>query len=222
MTLPSDSKEARDQAKAAANTVVDQVRTPLLAALGAGDLAAKAVLDAVHRAKDRAENTKTAVGDLPNEIGGLRDKLDPVELRKLVDEYTEAALKLYQKLAEQGADTLGKLKSQPQVKKAIEQLEEAIDSAQGRAGEVAVDARTLAEDVLGRVTRKTRSVGEKTAITAQRVAADVAEAVEEAGDDVAHEVRSTSRRVANKTAPARKPAATTTRKPATTKPTTAK
>jgi heparin binding hemagglutinin HbhA len=197
--------EVREQAIAAVSTAIEQIRTPLLAALGAGDLAAKAVTDAVQRAKERAETTRTAVNDLPQRV-------DPVELRKLVDEYTDAAVKLYQKLADQGEDTLGKLKTQPQVKKAIEQLEEAIATAQARAGDVAGDARTLAEDVLTRVTRKTRSVGEKTAITAERVAAEVAEAVEEAGDDLAHEVRSTSRRVANKTAPARKPA---TARPAT-------
>lgn len=194
--------DVREQATAAVKDAIEQVRTPLLAALGAGDLAAKAVADAVNRAKERAESTRTAVNELPT-------KVDPSELRKLVDDYTDAALKLYQKLADQGEDALGKLKTQPQVKKAIEQLEEAIATAQARAGDVAGDARALAEDVLARVTRKTRSVGEKTAITAERVAAEVAEAVEEAGEDVAHEVRSTSRRVANKTAPARKPAATT-------------
>ncbi|GAA4438559.1 hypothetical protein ACFQV2_36595 [Actinokineospora soli] len=206
--------EVREQATAAVKDALEQVRTPLLAALGAGDLAAKAVADAVHRAKERAESTRTAVNDLPG-------KVDPSELRKLVDDYTDAALKLYQKLADQGEDALGKLKSQPQVKKAIEQLEEAITTAQQRAGDVAGDARALAEDVLTRVTRKTRSVGEKAAITAERVAAEVAEAVEEAGEDVAHEVRSTSRRVANKTAPARKPAATTTARATAARKTTA-
>ncbi len=218
MTLPKtdDVRKASEQAAAAVGTAIEQARTPLLAALGAGDLAAKAVLEAVNRAKERAETTKTAVEDLPGELGGLREKLDPAELRKLVDEYTAAALKLYQKLADQGEDTLGKLKSQPQVKKAIDQLEEAIEAAQSRAGEVAGDARSLAEDVLARVTRKTRSVGEKTARATQQAAEDLSEAVEEAGDEVAHEVRSTTRKLANKTAPARKPAArsTTTRKPA--------
>ncbi|MGQ0839352.1 hypothetical protein [Actinokineospora sp.] len=216
MTLPKsdDVRKVGEQAVSVVNTAIEQARTPLLAALGAGDLAAKAVADAVNKAKVRADATKTAVEDLPSDLTGLRDKLDPAELRKLVDEYTDAALKLYQKLADQGEDALGKLRSQPQVKKAIEQLEEAISAAQERVGDVAGDARTLAEDVLARVTRKTRSVGEKTARTAEKVAAEVSEAVEEAGEDIAHEVRSTSRKVANKTAPARKPAVrSTTAKP---------
>ncbi|GLZ38259.1 hypothetical protein [Actinokineospora sp. NBRC 105648] len=205
MTLPTndDVRKAGGQAAAVVNTAIEQARTPLLAALGAGDLAAKAVLDAVTKAKTRAEATR---GELPTDISSLREKLDPAELRKLVDEYTAAAVKLYQKLAEQGEDALGKLRAQPQVKK----LEEAIEAAQERVGDVAGDARTLAEDVLSRVSRKTRSVGEKTAHTAEDVAAEVAEVVLDAGDEVAHEARSASRRVAAKTTPARKPAVRTT------------
>ncbi|CRK60273.1 Iron-regulated heparin binding hemagglutinin HbhA (Adhesin) [Alloactinosynnema sp. L-07] len=216
MTLPNsaDVRKAGEQAAGAVNTAIEQVRTPLLAALGAGDLAAKAVADAVNKAKERAESTRTAAADLPADLSGLREKLDPAELRKLIDNYTEAALKLYQKLADQGEDALDKIKTQPQVKKVVEQLEEAIEAAQTRVGGAAGDARALAEDVLAKVTRKTRSVGEKTALTTQKVAAEVAEIIEEAGDDVAHEVRSASRRVANKTAPARKPAVRKTTAPA--------
>jgi heparin binding hemagglutinin HbhA len=193
---------------------VEQVRTPLLAALGAGDLAAKAVLDAVGKAKDgvteRAEAARRTAQDLPTDVSSLREKLDPAELRKAVDEYTDAALKLYRKLADQGEEALDKLRTQPQVKKIVDQLEEAIDAAQTRAGVVATDAREMAEDVLAKVTRRTRSAGEKTARATQKLAADTAEAVEELGDDVAHEVRSTSRKVANRTAPARKPTPRTT------------
>jgi heparin binding hemagglutinin HbhA len=215
MPNTQDVRKAREQAVSTLNTAVDQVRTPLLAALGAGDLATKAVVDFVNNAKERAnertEAVKGAVDDLPKDFGSLREKLDPSELRKLVDEYTEAALKLYRKLADDGESTLTKLREQPQVKSALDQLEKAIAGAQERAEGVAGDARELAEDVLSKVTRRTRSTGEKTARAAQKLADDVAEAVQEAGDDVAHEVRSTSRKVANRTAP-KKPATTTARK----------
>jgi heparin binding hemagglutinin HbhA len=193
---------------------VDQVRTPLLAALGAGDLAAKAVLEAVGKAKDgvteRAEAARKTAQELPTDVTSLREKLDPAELRKVVEEYTDAALKLYRKLADQGEEALDKLRAQPQVKKIVDQLEEAIEAAQTRAGDVAGDARELAEDVLAKVTFRTRSVGEKTARAAEKLAAETAVAVEDLGEDVAHEVRSTSRKVANRTAPARKPAPRTT------------
>lgn len=209
MTLPK-SEEARKAGKqdaGAADAAAEQARNPLLVALGAGELAAKAVADALGRARQRAESTRHAVGDLPQDLSGLREKFDPAELRKLVDEYTEAAMRLYQKLAEEGEATLERLRTNPQVKKAIDGLEEAVHTAQERVGVVAGDARAVAEDVLARVTRKTRAVGEKAAQETEELATDLAEAVVEAGGEVAHEVRSTTRRVADKTAPTRKPAA---------------
>src|SRR6266498_1932120 len=224
--LPSteDVKKAREQAVAVLNSAAENIRTPLLAAIGAGDLATHAVLDAVNKARTKVnEGTSSAretVDTLPRDLAGLRENVDPAELRKLVDEYTEAAQKLYHKLADQGDDALGKIKSQPQVSKVIDQLEEAIATLQNRVGDVAGDARELAEEVLAKVTHRTRSVGEKTARRVESAAAEAAEAVEEAGEDVAHEVRSASRKAANRTAP-RKPAASATRKTnGSTKPTT--
>ncbi|GAB1508256.1 hypothetical protein [Actinophytocola sp. KF-1] len=200
-----DVRKAREQAVAVLNTAAESVRTPLLAALGAGDLATHAVIDAVNKARTRVNEGTTAV---PTDLAGLREKVDPAELRKLVDEYAEAAQKLYQKLADQGEDALAKLKADPRVGKAIDQLEEAIATLQERVGDVAGDARELAEEVLGKVTRRTRSVGEKAASKVERVTEDAALAVEEVGADVAHDVRSATRKAANRTA-AKKPAATT-------------
>src|SRR2546430_669912 len=160
------------------------------------------VVDAVRADQElteRAEAARGAVEELPTDLTSLREKLDPAELRKLVDEYTEAAQKLYQKLSDAGEDALAKFRAQPQVKKALDQLEEAIATLQERVGDVAGDARELADDLLAKVTRRTRSAGEKAARTVQQSAAEVAEAVTEAGDDVAHEVRSTTRKAANKT-----------------------
>lgn len=219
-----DVKKAREQAVAVLNTAADGIRTPLLAALGAGDLATQAVIDAVTKARTRANEGATTVREnVPTDLAGLREKVDPAELRKLVDEYTEAAQKLYHKLADQGEDALTKLKADPRVSKAIDQLEEAITTLQHRVGDVAGDARELTEEVLAKVTRRTRSVGEKTAREVQRVAAETSEAVEDLGDDVAHEVRSASRKAANRTAPRKatpRTAATTRKTNGATKPTT--
>jgi heparin binding hemagglutinin HbhA len=220
-----DVKKAREQAVAVLNTAADGIRTPLLAALGAGDMATQAVIDAVTKARTKVnESATTAKDSVPTDFAGLREKVDPAELRKLVDEYTEAAQKLYHKLADQGEDALTKLKADPRVSKAIDQVEEAIATLQERVGDVAGDARELADEVLSKVTRRTRSVGEKTARAVQSAADDAAVAVEELGDEVAHEVRSTSRKAANRTAP-RKAAprtATTTSKTNGATPKTAK
>lgn len=205
-----DVRKAREQAVAVLNTAADSVRTPLLAALGAGDLATQAVIDAVNKARTKVNegthSAKETVDTLPKDLAGLRDRVDPAELRKLVDEYTAAAQKLYQKLADQGEDALTKLKAEPRVAKAIDQLEEAIATLQERVGDVAGDARELTEEVLAKVTRRTRSVGEKTANRVERVTEDAALAVEEAGGELASDVRSASRKAASRTAP-RKPAA---------------
>jgi heparin binding hemagglutinin HbhA len=219
-----DVRKAREQAVAVLSTAAESVRTPLLAALGAGDLATQAVVDAVTRARTKVnESATTARESVPTDLAGLREKVDPAELRKLVDEYTDAAQKLYQKLAGQGEDTLTKLKTQPQVSKGIDQLEEAIATLQHRVGDVAGDARELAEEVLSKVTRRTRSVGEKTARRIENATEDAAVAVEGAGAEVAHDVRSASRKAANRTAPrkaATRTTATTRKTNGATKPTT--
>ena len=197
-------RKAGEQAVAAA-------RTPLLAALGAGDLAAKAVIDALNKARERAESAKTAAesADLKKD---LRDRLDPAELRKVVDAYTQSALNLYQFFAQHGEEALEKLKTQPGLQKALHQVEEAVETAQKRTEAAAADARVLADDVLGKVSRRTRAVGEKVADDLDDASEKLAETVVEVGGDVAAEVRETSRKAAP-----RKPAATkpvTTTKPA--------
>jgi heparin binding hemagglutinin HbhA len=195
-----DVRKAREQAVAVLNTAADSVRTPLLAALGAGDLATHAVIDAVNKARTRVNE-----GAVPTDLSGLREKVDPAELRKLLDEYTDAAQKLYHKLADQGEDALSKLKSSPQVGKAIDQVEEAIATLQERVGDVAGDARELAEEVLAKVTRRTRVAGEKAADVVEKAAEDTALVVEEAGGEVASATRKATTRKAASTTPATTP-----------------
>lgn len=216
MTLPGgeDVRKAREQATSAVNSAVDQLRTPLLAALGAGNLASQAVVDTVNKAKERAtessEAARKSLDEFPSDAESLRERLDPAELRKLIDDYTDAAVKLYNRLADEGEQAWEKLVAQPQVKQALEQLEEAVQNAQSRVESAADDAKDLAEDVLGKVTKRTRSAGEQAARTVQQVSSDTAEKVEDLGEDVAHETRSATRKAANKTEPR---TASSTRKP---------
>ena len=197
-TLPTteDVRKAGEQAAHAFAVVLEQAKTPLLAALGAGDLAGKALTEALTKARtqvnERAEAARTAVDDLP----GLREKLDPSELRKLLDTYTTAASNLYSYLAEHGEETLEKLREQPQVKTVLEQVG---------------DLQHRADDVLGQIARRTRSVGEKAAEDVEQAAEDVAEAVVEAGGDIAEETRNVTRKAASKVS---KPAAEKAEKPA--------
>jgi heparin binding hemagglutinin HbhA len=220
-----DVRKAGEQAKAIATTAFEQARTPLLAAIGAGDVATQAVIDAVNKARaqltERAGQARTAATDLPTDLGGLRERLDPAELRKLVDQYADSALKLYQYLSEHGQETLAKLRNQPQVKRAVEQFDQAATAAQHRAEAAVEDARELADEVLGRVVRRTRSAGDKAASVTEQVAETVSEEVLDLGGEAAHELRSATRKTASRTNAAR-PKATgtgstgtsgTTRKP---------
>lgn len=189
------------------HSAIEGVRTPLLAALGAGNLATQAVVDAVNKAKERmnegSEAARKNFDEIPHDFESLRERLDPAELRKAVDEYTDAAWKLYNKLASSGEQAWDSVSSQPQIKRALDQLEEALESAQGRFEGVSVDARERFDEMLGMVTKRTRSTGEKAARTVQEVASDAAEKVEDLGDDLAHEARSTTRKAASKTAPSK-------------------
>jgi heparin binding hemagglutinin HbhA len=213
----NDMRNAREQITRTVGDAFEQIRTPLLAAFGAGDLATQAVVDLVNKAKAQVTNTTT---ESSVDVAKLRAKLesseftklvdrqelrkvgDPNELRELLDDYAKAAVDLYKYLAEHGADALDKLRAQPQVKKALEQIEEAVNTAQERVEGVASDARDLAEDVLARVTRQTRVAGEKAARTVEDAAVDVADKAIDTGGELAQETRKVTRKAASKAAPA--------------------
>jgi len=188
---------------------IDQAKTPLLAAIGAGDYALASVTEALQNARTRArdarnraeENVETArerVADFPEEFNAqlneLRSKLDPEELRKVADAYVQAAAGIYVSLAERGDEVVAKVRKQPQVDQALERAEDAAE-----------DARDLTNDVLGTVARQTRSIGEKAARATERVTLTgrATSAVDEAGAETAHQLRSSSRKAANQASPAK-------------------
>ncbi|MFD8500274.1 hypothetical protein [Amycolatopsis sp. NPDC059657] len=202
-----------EDVRKAVNTAVDQFRTSLLAALGAGNLASKAVVDAVGKAKEKAaenrETVKKNIEELPTEVQQLREKVSPAELRKVIDEYTEAALKLYNKLAESGEQAWDKLVEQPQVKKAIEQLEEALQTAQGRVEDVTTEARERVEDVIAKVTGRPREEKTVEAAPATETKSDEAATTGPAKSTAKTAPRSasTTRRTTTPATAAKKPAA---------------
>ncbi|MDA3627464.1 hypothetical protein OU415_18625 [Saccharopolyspora sp. WRP15-2] len=200
-----DVNKVREQAEKTFGDAVEQARTPLLAALGAGDLAAQALLDAVSKVRSQLnERAEAARQELPNDLNELRGKLDPAELRKRVDAYSQTAKQLYDYLAERGEEALGRLQDQPQVKKAWSQVGTAQDKVEETVGEV----RDLADDVLGKVSRPFGKTDE----TAAEAPKDGAEktADSKAAEDAAPAEES-------KPAATRKPAAKSTAK-ATAKP----
>lgn len=236
---------------------LEQARGPLYAVLGAGDLATEAVRDYLAKARTeaggQAKDVQTRVSDLQLRLTELQDrlgevrtqvrtqvrtrvnelpeelrKLDAVELRHALENYVQSLQDLYERLATRGETTLDKIRQQPQVKKAVDRVEDVADTTEVRVGKFVEDARELTYEVLGKVSRRTRSAGEKTAVrterTAEKVAGEVADAIDDAGDEIASTTRSVSRKAANRTQPAKTSpkATTTTRKNTTQRKTTTK
>lgn len=237
-TLPTNREITRDirnvrrHAEASVNATVDRVKTPLLAVLGAAETAGTTLNEAItkvrseatgraHGTQDRLQTAlddlQRRVQDLPAEIGELRTRLDPAELRKLAEAYGEVAQKAYTSLAERGEEVFGEFQRQPQVKRAWGTVESSVDAAQERLEAVAKDVNDLTDDLLSRFARTSRSAGEKAARSTERGADQLAEQVKEVSDEVAGSVteaggeaasstRSTARKTASRASAQRKPA----------------
>jgi heparin binding hemagglutinin HbhA len=141
----------------------DDLKAPLLAAVGAADLALERVNEIVATLRERAGEARTdaeaRVGetrarvtklqeDLPTQFDGLRDRLNSDELRKFAETYAETAQTTYNKLVERGEAALERLRTTP----ALEEGRERVESY-----------RELTEEALGNVATQTRAVGERAA-----------------------------------------------------------
>lgn len=213
----ADVRKAREQG-------ADVARTPLLAALGAGDYAYTTVTKTVTRTVTHARVRATAQAEeLQHRVVELPQRFTPEALRSLAEELRAEAEERYSYLARRGESTWGRLRKQPQVKQAITTIETYTELLDARVDDIVDDAHDVAEKALATVTRQTRSTGEKAARATQRLAADTAEtvaevakdasdaveeagteaaeAIGEAGEEAAAATRSTTRRAANRTAP---------------------
>ena len=146
---------------------IEDLKAPLLAAVGAADLALATVNEIVASLRERAEeartdaNTRVEEGrarltklqeDLPTQFDELREKLSSEELRKVAEKYADEAQSQYNKLVERGEAALERLRSQP-----------AIEEAASRVEEYTEQVTELTQDALGTVASQTRAVGERAA-----------------------------------------------------------
>jgi heparin binding hemagglutinin HbhA len=107
---------------------LEAVRAPLLAAVGAADLALERVNEIVSTLRERAgearsdaearfEESRAPLAklqeELPSQFGDLRERLSPQELRKFAESYADAAQTTYNKLVERGEAALERLRNQP-------------------------------------------------------------------------------------------------------------
>jgi heparin binding hemagglutinin HbhA len=210
----ADVRKARHNAAKSAAERAEAARTPLLAVLGAGDIAVNAVSKAV-------EGVQHRVAELPQH-------LNSDELRKAAADLREQAGKAYAGFAKQGEQTWVRIRKQPQVQEAIARLETYTGKLDSRVDDIVDDARDATEKALAAVSTQTRSTGERIAKATQRFTGRTAETVSEvskdasktvaqagteaagtiseAGTEAARETRSTTRRAANRTTPKTEPA----------------
>ena len=150
-----------------AQPTVDDLKAPLLAAVGAADLALERVNEIVAALRDRAGEARTDAEtrveesrarltklqeELPTQFGDLRDRLSSDEVRKFAETYADAAQNTYNKLVERGEAALERLRSQP-----------ALEEAAGRVESYTDQAVELTQEALGNVASQTRAVGERAA-----------------------------------------------------------
>src|ERR1700760_5045871 len=112
----------------AENTTIDDLKAPLLAALGAAALALATVNDLLGELRERAEETRTdprsrveesrarltkLQEDLPEQLRDLRERFTADELRSAAEGYVEAATSRYNELVERGEAALERLRPPP-------------------------------------------------------------------------------------------------------------
>ncbi|MGE2832890.1 heparin-binding hemagglutinin [Mycobacterium sp. SMC-4] len=145
---------------------IDDLKAPLLAAVGAADLALERVNEIVATLRERAGEARSdaetrveesrarlnRLQELPGQYADLRGRLSSEELRKFAETYADAAQTTYTKLIERGEAALERLRSQP-----------ALEGAASRVEEYTDQAVELTQEALGNVASQTRAVGERAA-----------------------------------------------------------
>ena len=142
---------------------VEDLKAPLLAAVGAADLALATVNEILISLRDRAGNAGDRMDDrraaltrlqdeLPKRTEELRGKLSSEELRKAAEEFFVDATEAYNNLVVRGEATLERLMGQPEFRDAAGRVEDYVDQAV-----------ELTQEALGNVSAQTRAVGERAA-----------------------------------------------------------
>ena len=189
----------------AENPTIDDLKAPLLAALGAADLALATVNDLLAELRDRAEGTRTDTRsrveesrarltklqeDLPEQLRELREKFTADELRTAAEGYVEAATSRYTELVERGEAALDRIRSQS-----------GIDEAPARVEGYVEQAVELTQEALGTVASQTRAVGER---AAKLVGIELPKKADAAVSKAQKAVKAAAKKAPAKKAPAKK------------------
>ena len=146
-----------------ADNNIEDLKAPLLAAVGAADLALATVNEILLNLRERAELAGDRVEDrraaltrlqerLPRSADDIRDRLSADELRLAAEEFFDDATETYNNLVERGEAALERIKGQPELREAADRVEGYVDQAV-----------ELTQEALGSVSAQTRAVGERAA-----------------------------------------------------------
>jgi heparin binding hemagglutinin HbhA len=192
---------------------VEDLKAPLLAAVGAADLALERVNEIVAALRERAEEARTDAGsrveetrdriaklreDLPQRAEELRGRLSGDDLREAAEGYRDQVTELYNELIERGEAALERLRNQPG-------FEERRAQAEKRFSETV----ELTQEALGNVASQTRAVGER---AAKLIGREPAKKAKKAAPAKKAAKKVTTAKTAAKKAPAKKSAKKVTQK----------
>ncbi len=208
---------------------LDNVKKPIYATVGAGDVVVQAVADVVAQVRTRAENTSTDVSgrveeareriaavpaDIQEQVTALRERLAglpselPEDLAELREKFTVEELRrvaeAYLKVAtDLYADLAERGESTVERLRTQPAVSDRIERAEGIYNE-AVNRTT---EALGLVSDRTRTAGDQAVKFANKVAGraeETADAVAEEVEEAATEVKKTAKKAAAKATPAKK------------------
>ena len=123
---------------------IEDLKAPLLAAVGAADLALATVNEIVASLRERAEEARSETNtrveetrgrinklqeELPATVAEVRERLTADELRKAAEGYAESATTTYNKLVERGEAALERIRQQPALEEAAGRVESVTDQA---------------------------------------------------------------------------------------------
>jgi heparin binding hemagglutinin HbhA len=180
-------------------------RSPLLAALGAGEAAFTAVAHAFAEAFTTAASTQKTVqqrvAELPAELDELRVRFSGDELRRAMEAYRAQVERAYSVFAERGEETWGRLREQPQVREAITRLETYGGKLDARVDATAEKVAQAGQRFSGRAADAVVDATAATADAVEETGTTAAGVIEDAGDETAAVTRKTTRKAAPRRAP---------------------
>jgi heparin binding hemagglutinin HbhA len=218
MTATETVKQYGETVVTTGRTVAEQLRTPLLAVVGAGDLAVRRTVTVVEGLRSRAEAlpgeaqvqadlaAKEARTRAIQVAGQARTAARPEVVLGTVSTLVEAARTQVEALAQHGAVVVDDLRRQPAFRTVVRRAERAVDTVEDRLEDVLEETAEAVAEASNEVT----SLAQKTAAKAEKVIDSAEEATHEAAETAKATIAEAEEPVAAKPAKKNSPARTST------------